>query len=118
MNDGTLMIENIQGNDLGTFECIARSDMGEVKSRRALVNAQINETSRFPPSQRPRFLRMPIDQEVAEGQRLIINCSASGFPSPTIRFKWDQKPISQDSNTEVNIYNQNNYEYISLYCLL
>ncbi|XP_021965343.1 peroxidasin homolog isoform X1 [Folsomia candida] len=92
MNDGTLMIENIEYDDLGTFECIARSEGGEVKSRKAHANAETLVEYKTTQQQRPRFLKMPMDQEVVEGKDLLLNCSASG-PSTTITWYYNEKPI-------------------------
>ncbi len=33
LRDGTLMIENASDNDTGSYECMAKSPAGEVKSR-------------------------------------------------------------------------------------
>ena len=32
LEDGTLMIQNAQDDDMGTYECIARNDAGEAKT--------------------------------------------------------------------------------------
>lgn len=107
MTDGTLMIENIQDKDLGTYECVARSEMGDVKSRRALANTAGQEnvyeykTTPHRSQQRPRFIKMPMDQTLSEGQRLLLNCSASGLPDPVIKWFMNEKPILEDLNTEV-----------------
>jgi hypothetical protein len=99
MNDGTLMIENIQNDDLASYECVARSDGGEIKSRRAIVNA--NEAFEYRTRMRPRFLQLPIDQEVTEGQTLVLNCNASGEPKPIISWFHNDKLILPDSPNEV-----------------
>jgi len=35
LKDGTLMIEKTSEKDMGVYECIARSPMGQIKSRSA-----------------------------------------------------------------------------------
>lgn len=37
LNDGTLMISNTQGHDMGFYECKAKNPMGEVYSRKAKI---------------------------------------------------------------------------------
>lgn len=86
MEDGTLMIESIDRSDVGTsFECMAKNEAGEAKSRRAVINLSQDEVLvEYRTHQRPRFVRVPTDQEIKEGQSLLLNCNASGDPVPKI----------------------------------
>jgi hypothetical protein len=56
------MIANVRNEDVGSYECVARSLSGEAKSRRAVVN--MNDAFKYRTQQRPRFVKLPIDQEV------------------------------------------------------
>lgn len=82
----------------------ARSEGGEVKSRKAHANAETLVEYKTTQQQRPRFLKMPMDQEVVEGKDLLLNCSASG-PSTTITWYYNEKPIDFSApNNEVRLH--------------
>jgi len=100
MDDGTLMIANVQSEDVGSYECVARSEAGEVKSRRAVVK-NLNDVFEYRTQQRPRFVKLPIDQEVSEGQNLSLSCEATGVPTPVIRWFHNDQPISRNHRSEV-----------------
>ena len=42
LEDGTLMIENAQNTDMGTYECVARNTAGEVKTDSVELRMQKN----------------------------------------------------------------------------
>ncbi|ODM97862.1 Peroxidasin [Orchesella cincta] len=90
LRDGTLMIANTQDEDVGTYECVAKSEAGLVKSRKAkMLHSATTERH----AMRPRLIQVPLDQEVTEGSNLTVNCEASGFPQPKITWYLDSSPL-------------------------
>jgi len=89
LEDGTLMIVKAEEKDGGTYECMAKSLAGEAKSSRA------NMETRRPiiPQTRPRFVQLPKDADVKEGDPFILNCSAIGSPAPNITWFLNDSPI-------------------------
>lgn len=41
----------------------------------------------------PTFTEIPEDQEKVSGSDLLLVCSATGYPTPTITWEFDGKPI-------------------------
>ncbi|XP_038056702.1 peroxidasin homolog isoform X2 [Patiria miniata] len=77
LNDGTLMIQNASGDDEGEYECTARNAVGETTSER--VNLRY-----FGSPKGPTFSQEPTDTEVKQGTTVTLDCSANGYPRPTI----------------------------------
>ena len=109
MDEGTLMIESVQNEDLGTVECVAQSKAGEVKSRRAVFNTEVEDGIdkscgfEYHTTQRPRFLQLPVDQEVVEGHDLRIHCNATGQPGLSITWFLNDRPLALAQGLRVTV---------------
>ncbi|XP_060623689.2 immunoglobulin superfamily member 10 [Anolis sagrei] len=84
--NGTLYIRNIAPSDSGNYECIATSSTG---SERRVVNLQVEHRDTAPQivvaSQRLTQLNF--------GDRLLLNCSATGEPTPKIIWRLPSKAV-------------------------
>jgi len=47
----------------------------------------------LPPAVPPRFVVQPSDQDGIYGKAVILNCSAEGYPVPTIVWKYSKGRI-------------------------
>lgn len=83
--DGTLVISGTTEQDSGTYECVASSDMGSTKSRKA--RAVITAASRLVLAERPE------SRNVSTGTDVTFSCRALGNPRPDIRWFRDGRPI-------------------------
>ncbi|XP_077785992.1 immunoglobulin superfamily member 10 isoform X1 [Podarcis muralis] len=84
--NGTLYIRNISPSDSGNYECIATSSTG---SERRVVIIQVEHSDTVPritvSSQRLTQLNF--------GDRLLLNCSATGEPRPKIIWRLPSKAV-------------------------
>lgn len=84
--NGTLSIKNIAPSDRGTYECIATSSSG---SERRVVVLTVEEQETVP--------RIEIASqkwtEVNLGEKLLLNCSATGDPKPRIIWRLPSKAV-------------------------
>lgn len=84
--NGTLYIRNITPSDSGSYECIATSSTG---SERRVVVLQVEHSDITPristSSQRLTQLNF--------GDRLLLNCSATGEPKPRILWRLPSKAV-------------------------
>ncbi|CAH6779101.1 immunoglobulin superfamily member 10 [Phodopus roborovskii] len=85
-SNGTLYIRNIAPSDRGTYECIATSSSG---SERRVVILTVKERETVP--------RIEIASqkwtEVNLGEKLLLNCSATGDPKPRIIWRLPSKAV-------------------------
>ncbi|XP_013374071.1 PREDICTED: immunoglobulin superfamily member 10 isoform X2 [Chinchilla lanigera] len=85
-SNGSLHIRNIVSADRGTYECIATSSTG---SERRVVMVTVKEQETIPrinvASQRWT--------EVNVGDKLLLNCSATGEPKPKIIWRLPSKAV-------------------------
>ncbi|VDL94933.1 unnamed protein product [Schistocephalus solidus] len=72
---GVLIFHFVQKQDAGDYVCLARS---------TYRNAQINMTVKVIVGEKPRIFDISSNQTIREGQRLVLNCKASGDPKPQI----------------------------------
>ncbi|EDV96683.1 peroxidasin [Drosophila grimshawi] len=117
---GSLRISGVQSNDIGIYECIARNEMGEIKSQpvRLMVsnvdsqqagsnqvwaadvaaNAIADVDTTLAP---PRFTHQPHDQVVAlhGGEHVLLDCAASGWPQPDIQWFVNGRQLTQSTST-------------------
>ncbi|XP_051012859.1 immunoglobulin superfamily member 10, partial [Acomys russatus] len=84
--NGTLSVRNIAPSDRGTYECIATSSSG---SERRVVILTVEEQETVP--------RIEIASqkwtEVNLGEKLLLNCSATGDPKPRIIWRLPSKVV-------------------------
>ncbi|XP_008577945.1 PREDICTED: immunoglobulin superfamily member 10 [Galeopterus variegatus] len=85
-SNGTLYIRNIVSSDRGTYECIATSSTG---SERRVVTLTMEEQETTP--------RIEVASqkwtEVNFGDKLLLNCSATGEPKPKIIWRLPSKAV-------------------------
>ncbi|KAL0105107.1 hypothetical protein PUN28_016635 [Cardiocondyla obscurior] len=84
--DGTLVITGTTEQDSGMYECLASSDMGSTKSRKA--RAVITAASQLVLAERPE------SQNVTAGTDVTFSCRALGNPRPDVRWFRDGQSIS------------------------
>uniref|UniRef100_A0A4W3HC24 Peroxidasin n=1 Tax=Callorhinchus milii TaxID=7868 RepID=A0A4W3HC24_CALMI len=77
LDDGTLMIQNIQETDQGVYQCMAKNVAGEVKTPEVILRY-------FEIPARPAFVIQPQNTEVLVGESVTLECSATGNPQPRI----------------------------------
>ncbi|XP_034942189.1 peroxidasin [Chelonus insularis] len=89
-DDGTLVIFQVNENDIGEYECIAESKMGYTISRkaRAIVTAALPAI---------RFIEVPQSQTVKVGDTIILTCRADSKLSVQLEWWRNGQRIHQDS---------------------
>lgn len=97
LQDGTLMIENASDSDMGSYECMAKSPAGEVKSRSVhmkpiLANSHSNHNST---KVKPKFVVTPEDVDVQDGSSARLDCEVTGLPKPVITWTFNDGPVDR-----------------------
>ncbi|KAJ6665741.1 hypothetical protein lerEdw1_002111 [Lerista edwardsae] len=82
---GGLYIQNVTFLDQGQYSCNASNREGSI---RATANVIVQDT--------PKFLVVPTDQTVTEGQSVDFPCSAEGHPLPVITWTRAGGPLPSD----------------------
>ncbi|XP_020141328.2 immunoglobulin superfamily member 10 [Microcebus murinus] len=85
-SNGTLYIRNIASSDRGTYECIATSSTGSERRVVTLTMEERETSPRIEVASRKRT-------EVNFGDKLLLNCSATGEPKPKIIWRLPSKAI-------------------------
>ncbi|XP_075710738.1 cell adhesion molecule DSCAM isoform X1 [Rhinoderma darwinii] len=75
----SLRISNLSLMHNGNYTCVARNDAAAVEHQSQLI-------VRVP----PRFVVQPTDQDGIFRKAVILNCSAEGYPVPTIVWKYSK----------------------------
>lgn len=121
---GSLRINGVESNDIGIYECIARNEMGEIKSQpiRMMVNdadSRLNsnqvwaapdadaeakakaEAKAEATPMPPHFTHQPHDQIVAlhGAGHVLLDCIAAGWPQPDIQWFFNGRQLSQSTTT-------------------
>nr|KAG5700809.1 hypothetical protein BaRGS_035012 [Batillaria attramentaria] len=94
LHDGTLMIEDAQDDDQGSYECIARNVAGEVHSNQV-------ELRYFGEPVRPVITHPPADISTVEGNPANFTCDASGDPQP--RITWYRQGVEVQTGREFEL---------------
>ncbi|XP_037592361.1 immunoglobulin superfamily member 10 [Cebus imitator] len=85
-SNGTLYIRNLASSDRGTYECIATSSTGSER-RVVMLTMEARVTS-------PRIeVASQKRTEVNLGDKLLLNCSATGEPKPQIMWRLPSKAV-------------------------
>lgn len=95
LEDGTLMIENAQDDDVGSYECIARNAAGEVKTN--TVELRMQHSYNEP----PRFLVQPSDIQVALGDTIDLPCAVEGRPQPVVTWTFNGANVRLNSRVSI-----------------
>lgn len=83
--DGSLVVTDMTEQDSGVYECVASSDMGSTKSRKA--RAVITAASHLV------FAEKPESQNVTAGTNVTFSCRVLGKHKPYVRWLRDDRPI-------------------------
>ncbi|TWW74031.1 Down syndrome cell adhesion molecule -like protein [Takifugu flavidus] len=75
----SLRISNLTLLHNGNYTCIARNQAAAVEHQSQLI-------VRVP----PKFVVQPKDQDAIYGKAVILNCSAQGYPVPTIQWEYSK----------------------------
>ncbi|XP_012735887.2 protogenin B [Fundulus heteroclitus] len=90
--NGVLQIHNVQLEDAGRYRCVATNIGSRLKSREATLT--VNKAGGPKPHQRPRIIAGPQNLTVSLHHTVILECVATGNPSPIISWsRADSKPI-------------------------
>lgn len=81
----TLIIKHVDFEDAGDYTCEASNGVGLAKSY--AINLEVLA--------KPRFITEPEIQTAAEGEEILFECKADGFPTPEIKWIHNGQPISQ-----------------------
>ncbi|XP_008006911.3 immunoglobulin superfamily member 10 isoform X1 [Chlorocebus sabaeus] len=85
-SNGTLYIRNLASSDRGTYECIATSTTGSERRVVMLTMEERVTSPRIEVASRKRT-------EVNFGDKLLLNCSATGEPKPQIMWRLPSKAV-------------------------
>ena len=81
----TLVIEHVDYDDEGDYTCEASNGVGIAQSYS--IHLAVHAY--------PYFTKEPESQTAAEGEDVLFECEAGGYPSPKIEWVHNGKPISQ-----------------------
>ncbi|MEQ2293553.1 hypothetical protein AMECASPLE_034743 [Ameca splendens] len=81
----SLRINNLTPDHNGNYTCIARNEAAVVEHQSQLI-------VRVP----PQFVVQPEDQDGIYGKTVTLNCSAEGYPPPTIVWEHSKGTLSTD----------------------
>ncbi|XP_075720123.1 immunoglobulin superfamily member 10 [Rhinoderma darwinii] len=85
-SNGTLYIRNAESSDNGNYECIATSSTG---SERRVVTLRVEQNDIV-----PKIIHAsPKSTEMNFGDKLMLNCSATGEPKPRILWRLPSKAV-------------------------
>lgn len=116
------MIENASDSDMGSYECMAKSPAGEVKSRSVHMKTTNNNNStkgsykhvysnltrvifiwpcflfvdgRTRYAVKPKFIVTPEDVDAQDGSSARLNCEVVGHPRPVITWTFNDGPVDR-----------------------
>ncbi|XP_014601997.1 PREDICTED: uncharacterized protein LOC106785786 isoform X2 [Polistes canadensis] len=94
--EACLSFEEVFLDDKGIYTCKATNRLGQV-STSAVLNVKSIETS----TEKPYFLT-PLSNAMARaGQRVKLECEATGNPMPELFWTHDGKPIDETTHTKI-----------------
>ncbi|XP_060651867.1 LOW QUALITY PROTEIN: peroxidasin [Drosophila nasuta] len=125
---GALLINGVESNDIGIYECIARNEMGEIKSQPVRIMVHDADSAQNslhnihdhghvhpdgnqvragvaavvePTPMPPHFTHQPHDQIVAlhGSGHVLLDCVAIGWPQPDIQWFVNGRQLSQSTST-------------------
>ncbi|XP_042318211.1 leucine-rich repeats and immunoglobulin-like domains protein 2 isoform X2 [Sceloporus undulatus] len=81
--DDVFFIANVKIEDMGIYSCMAQNVAGGISANATLT---VLET--------PSFVRPLEDRTVAQGETAVLQCIASGSPSPRLNWTKDDGPLT------------------------
>ncbi|XP_069097030.1 muscle, skeletal receptor tyrosine-protein kinase [Pleurodeles waltl] len=92
LESGSLRIHKVQREDEGQYRCVAKNSLGTAYSRPAVL--EVDAVA--------RILKAPESQNVTFGSEVVLQCTATGIPVPTIRWLENGKAVPPESLQETN----------------
>ncbi|XP_054034254.1 muscle, skeletal receptor tyrosine-protein kinase isoform X3 [Dryobates pubescens] len=90
LDSGNLRIHNVQREDAGQYRCVAKNSLGTAYSKPATVVVEVFA----------RILKAPESQNITFGSVVILRCTATGLPVPTVTWLENGKAVSAGSIVE------------------
>ena len=87
--NGSLTVNNVATTDVGTYSVIVLSGGGLATSTGATLS--IGKGSAATP---PTYTTQPVSQVISSGSSVVFNAAASGTPTPTYQWYFDNSPLS------------------------
>ncbi|XP_039085354.1 hemicentin-2 [Hyaena hyaena] len=81
---GELLVKNLEGQDAGTYTCVAENTVGRAHRRVHLTILAL-----------PVFTTLPGDRSLRVGDRLWLRCAARGSPTPRIGWTVNDRPVTE-----------------------
>jgi pectin methylesterase-like acyl-CoA thioesterase len=103
---GTLVINNVQAGDTGTYSLVATNSAGAVTNSMTLTVSSGN----VPPN-----ITGPTDQTVVQSNNATFTASISGLPVPALQWRMNGADILNQTNSSLTVsnvqYSQNGFVY-------
>ncbi|XP_042370746.1 brother of CDO-like, partial [Plectropomus leopardus] len=104
MPSGNLQIANATQDDEGPYKCAAYNPVTqEVKTSTSADRLRIRRST----SEAARIIYPPASRSimVTKGQRLVLECVASGIPTPQVKWAKDGQDLRSHNNTRFLLSN-------------
>nr|XP_042909302.1 Down syndrome cell adhesion molecule-like protein Dscam2 isoform X1 [Parasteatoda tepidariorum] len=92
-DSSVLIIKSVDSNISGNYTCIVTNAFGRDQHTATLVVTSP-----------PTWLKEPTDTIVKEGESVLLECAASGVPSPHVKWKTDVKGTKITSDSSSTVY--------------
>ncbi|KAK0424070.1 hypothetical protein QR680_008482 [Steinernema hermaphroditum] len=87
----SLEIADVQFQHKGTYHCVARN--GDLSKKSQEATLEVLEDTRSTVVEPPRFVIEPRSKVVVEGQAVILECAANGWPKTNIKWLKDSSAL-------------------------
>uniref|UniRef100_A0A1I7ZQQ0 Down syndrome cell adhesion molecule-like protein Dscam2 n=1 Tax=Steinernema glaseri TaxID=37863 RepID=A0A1I7ZQQ0_9BILA len=92
----TLEISDAQFQHKGSYHCVARN--GDSSKKSQVATLEVAEDTRMAVSEPPRFVIEPQSRVVVEGQAVILECVANGWPKTNVKWLKDSSTVELGSD--------------------
>ncbi|XP_071041046.1 cell adhesion molecule Dscam2-like [Parasteatoda tepidariorum] len=92
-DSSVLIIKSVDSSSSGNYTCIVTNSFGKDQYTATLVVTSP-----------PTWLKEPTDTIVKEGESVLLECAASGVPSPHVKWKTDVKGTKITSDSSSTVY--------------
>ncbi|PIK50130.1 putative hemicentin-2 [Apostichopus japonicus] len=89
--NGNLRINNIEKPQEGRYSCQAENDVGSSEAASSYVTVQVP----------PEVEVFPVEVTLDLGSNVVLHCSASGDPTPTLEWEKDDKEFVLTDNVKI-----------------